>query len=204
MKVNDMKRLRKIMLLITVMILGLLVSDRVRASEKSATVQVSYSPEQIYAKIKLEVGVSEHGMLLDENQIIRNGIIVYDLHDEDTKSFQVVPDEGYEITKMIFNDGYQSMDLQNKLREDQFSITMSDKDASLYIEFGKKPDSDSNEGNKPDIDQHPDNGDSSINQGSSDGPQTGDKTQVGQVLTVMVGSILLLAILWKKRKDEEE
>lgn len=190
-----MERLKKFMLSTAVLMLGFVSVNNIYASERSSSVTVSYSPDNVYERVKLEVEVSGQGTLYDADQVIRNGIVTYEMQDEDTKSFTIKPDSGYEVTKLEYTNGYQTTDMRKDAENSNFSIKVKDKDASLIVRFDKKK-SDSSDQNKPEID----------NNGSLDNtsnPQTGDNTHIGLTVYVMVGALMLVLLLWKKEQEEE-
>lgn len=190
-----MERLKKFMLSTAVLMLGFVSVNNIYASERSSSVTVSYSPDNVYERVKLEVEVSGQGTLYDADQVIRNGIVTYEMQDEDTKSFTIKPDSGYEVTKLEYTNGYQTTDMRKDAENSNFSIKVKDKDASLVVRFDKKK-SDSSDQNKPEID----------NNGSLDNtsnPQTGDNTHIGLTVYVMVGALMLVLLLWKKEQEEE-
>lgn len=190
-----MERLKKFMLSTAVLMLGFVSVNNIYASERSSSVTVSYFPDNVYERVKLEVEVSGQGTLYDADQVIRNGIVTYEMQDEDTKSFTIKPDSGYEVTKLEYTNGYQTTDMRKDAENSNFSIKVKDKDASLIVRFDKKK-SDSSDQNKPEID----------NNGSLDNtsnPQTGDNTHIGLTVYVMVGALMLVLLLWKKEQEEE-
>lgn len=184
------------MLSIAVLMLGLLSVNRIYASEASSSVTVSYIPDTVYTKVKLEVEVSGQGTLYDADQAIRDGIITYEIQDKDIKNFMIYPDSGYELSKLEYNDGYQIIDMRKAVENDSLSITVKDKDASLVVGFDKKKNED-NEQNKPDID----NNDNTVNTGI---PQTGDSSHGALAVTIMFGALMFILLYWKKSRKEEE
>lgn len=190
-----MERLKKFMLSTAVLMLGFVSVNNIYASERSSSVTVSYSPDNVYERVKLEVEVSGQGTLYDADQVIRNGIVTYEMQDEDTKSFTIKPDSGYEVTQLEYTNGYQTTDMRKDAENSNFSIKVKDKDASLVVRFDKKK-SDSSDQNKPEIDSN-----GSLDNTSN--PQTGDNTHIGLTVYVMVGALLLVLLLWKKEREEE-
>lgn len=183
MKVISMKKFRKILLSTSIILLLLVSIGTIYAKDGSSNVTVSYTPSKVYSWVKLEVHISGKGTVFDQYQSIQEGSLLYDLQEKDTKEFKIIPAEGYELSKLEFNNGYQTLDLLKNMQGDMVNITVEDRNASLFIHFKKK----TSEGL----------------QGNMNGLPTGDETNILKSIFTLVSMFVLLLLLYRNTTKEE-
>lgn len=185
-----MKTLKKRIIIVAVILLFVLTVNTVYANESDSQVSVSYIPDKAYVSVLLTIKVEGNGAVMDKNQSIREGSLVYDLQEDDMKRFTIVADEGYRISKIEFNDGYTATSMLKSQSNQSIDIEMKDKDATLIVAFEKW---NAGSGNVNSIGKkYP-----------LKGPITGDNTRIGSTGAAMAGAFLIIILLLKKRKQEE-
>lgn len=185
-----MERNKRILKIAVCLLLTLMSLHSVYAKEESSSITVSYTPSKAYANVELQVQVEGKGTVFEENGMVRQGTVIYELQDEDIKGFRMQADEGYEVKLIEFYNGYSSSDLLKDMKDNAISITMKDRDATLLIRFEEKKSSNSGSTDK--------------NSQGNTIVSTGDSTRIGRMLIILAGASLVLIVLLKKKKDEEE
>lgn len=141
MRGDSMKRIRKICIIIVLLLYPVIKMPSVEAKDDSSNVPVFYTPIKVYKKVKLQVNVKGKGVLLDYQQPIREGQVVYELLEADSKSFTIKADTGYQVAEASYFDGYQKSDLLKRDNTQSITVKLTDKDANLTVTFTKvKPD----------------------------------------------------------------
>ena len=175
----------------TTLILTCVITIPIAANEGSANVNVSYTPGRAYAKVQLKLEVIGKGVVYDEDIAIQEGVLLYDMQEEDTKVLRVVPQYGYEISKVEFDDGYQVVDMINVMKEDKILVKLKDKSATLTIRFKEKKQKTVTPEKKPETNQ------TNMNKGT---PQTADVTSRGRITSSLIVAGFILVLLTYKRK----
>lgn len=109
----------------------------IEANQGSQEIRVTYSPYTIYQRIEFCVNISGKGSVKDEGSILREGMLVYQLQDKDQKTFYILPDAGFHIEQITLDNGYEKIDISNRIEGNKLDLTMKDKNARLHIEFKK-------------------------------------------------------------------
>lgn len=173
------------------------------AADTSRDITVSYMPDKAYQKVILSVEAAGKGSIADGDSLIREGTVLYELQEEDTKLFKILPDQGWQIEKAVLNDGYEETDILGKIKDSEVEIKVKDKNAGLTVVFQKIPKN--SEGSL--------SGSSSAGQknhstggGNIKGIKTGDQTNalVWLVILTVTGAALGQCILLKKRKKKQD
>lgn len=180
----------------TTLILICVITIPIAANEGSANVNVSYMPGRAYAKVQLKLKVIGKGVVYDEDIAIQEGVLLYDMQEEDTKAFRIVPQEGYEISKVEYDDGYQVVDMINAMKEDKILVKLKDKSATLTIRFKEKKQEAVTLEKKPETNQ------ADTNKGA---PQTADVTSRGRITSsLIVAGFILVLLAYKRKKTQED
>lgn len=193
-----MKTVKKIMIVFALLLLSIFSIYGVSASENASSVTVSYTSDKSYAYVKLQVDVEGNGEVLDMNQPIRNGSVIYDLLEGDAKTFTISPDQGYRIYRIEYFNGYTTVDLSSQLKDSSITILVEDQDALLTVTFKKEQ-----------SELVPDKEPSETGSESQGTPkdtqhivQTGDMTSKESILMLMGISLSLMMLVWKRKKDK--
>ena len=192
-----MKFLNKTMYTIfTTLLLICIITIPIVASEGKAHVNVSYTPGRAYAKVQLKLEVIGKGVVYDEDVAIQEGVLLYDMQEEDTKVLRILPQYGYEISKVEFDDGYQVVDMINAMKEDKILVKLKDKSATLTIHFKEKKQETVTPEKKPETNQ------TDTNKGT---PQTADVTSRGRITSsLIVAGFILVLLAYKRKKTQED
>lgn len=145
-----MKRIMTILLTASLLLAGTVVSSQaVKAEENSASIYVSYEPGTKADFHTLTLSVSGGGRVLDGTQIIRQGIITYDLPEGAQKTFRVEPYKGYRLQSARYEADGNSQDLKDEMQGKSLSIQMGKTNSSLAIVFEKISGQQENSDEKP-------------------------------------------------------
>ena len=201
-----MRRTVKLIIALALVLSPAMSVKNVIASERSSSVTVSYTPDKIYAFVKLKVEVEGRGEVRDMDQSIRSGSITFDMREGDAKKFEIRPDDGYIIGSVEYFDGYDKKNISSQLTNSMTDIIVRDRDAVLNVRFEKKKsNSETNSGTqKPVI---PENHKPNVNVTelvSSSKVQTDDVTNREMVLMLMGISFVLILIILKRRRDSSD
>lgn len=159
----------------------------VHASTISGDVPVSYTPQQI--EYKLDVDVRGQGQVIDGAQSIQNGVIQYTFTEVTEKDFEIRPDFGYHVKKiLLLYDNGRSEELKSQIMQNKLTIHVN-ASMRLIVEFEKVQD-------MPGLSGENDN------QGSS-GSITGDETDMRKRWLLLFGSGAALIILFLKEKEQK-
>lgn len=164
------------------------------AAERSQETKVSFTVSQ-EGKYELSVEASGNGEIRDGDKAIRNGIVEYQLSVGETKTFRIIPDEGYKIGSVIYEQPEVSrvMDLTEQALSGEIEIAMESTGGILRIEFVVDPSAggDSQE-------------DGTEGSGSGqDTAKTGDSTHVAGYAAAVAGAGAVLAYLYRRRKKAD-
>lgn len=209
-----MKLMKKsIYTIFTALLLISVITIPIAASEGKADVNVSYTPGRAYAKVQLKLEVVGKGIVYDEATPIHEGILLYDMQEEDTKAFRIIPQDGYEISKVEYDDGYQVVNMISGMKEDRILVKLKDKNATLTIHFEEKkqeiitpehkpePKPEPEQRPKPLPNNKPETNQIDMNKGT---PQTADVTSRGRLTSALIGAGFILVLLTYKRKKSKE
>lgn len=167
------------------------------AAERSQETKVYFTVSQ-EGKYELSVEASGNGEIRDGDKAIRNGIVEYQLSVGETKTFRIIPDEGYKIGRVIYEQPEVSrvLDLTEQALSGEIEIAMESTSGILRIEFV----ADSSAGGGS---QGAGTGGSGCGQ---DAAKTGDMVHVAGYAAVllMAGSVLIYLYSRKKREDGRE
>ena len=203
-----MKKIKSISVAAAVLLLSLFTVGTAMAGEGSAQTTASYTPGKAYAKVKLTVQAQGNGTVVDVNQNIRQGPMVYDMQEEDEKEFTAQPDTGYIISKIEFNDGDTVNNLLTDPKRQTVHVKMKDKDASLLVQFEQVKE-DIKEDTKQEVTTEKVTTTVTTTTTSKKEvreivPKTGDSFKAGGYIALMAAAIILLVLLIKKRNSENE
>lgn len=143
----------------------------------------------------LSVSVEGKGSIFDGKEVIRDQINKYHLENGTYKTFRIVPDEGYEISRVTLN----GKDITNLIINGEITVKSEDYEQVLVFYFTKTTDSDNE---KPGgVNKKPDN---SQTNSHPNRVETGDATRKMLYGLTLVASISVLVIVVKRKKDKEE
>lgn len=159
------------------------------AETGEAETKVSFTVSQD-GKYSLSVEASGNGVIRDGEKDIRDGIVEYQLSVGETKVFRIVPDEGYRIGSVIYEQPELSRteDLTQQALSGEIQIAMESTGAVLRVEF------------VPDTSSGGDGQESS----GADAARTGDTSRMLGYMAALAGAGLVLAYLSKKNKKEQQ
>ena len=110
------------------------------AAERSQETKVSFTVSQ-EGKYELSVEASGNGEIRDGTKTIRNGAVEYQLSVGETKTFRIMPDEGYKIGSVIYEQPEISriQDFTEQALTGEIEISMESTSGILRIEFVVDP-----------------------------------------------------------------
>ena len=133
-----MRKIMMILLTASLLFVGIGLCDQVvQAEERSTTIQVSYEPETSADFHTLTLSVSGGGRVLDGTQIIKEGVLTYDLQEGAEKTFLLEPYKGYRLRSVTYKGDGKSQDFTDKMRDQSLSVRMGRTDSSLSVVFEK-------------------------------------------------------------------
>lgn len=166
------------------------------AETGEAETKVSFTVSQD-GKYSLSVEASGNGEIRDGEKNIRNGIVEYQLSVGETKIFRIVPDEGYRIGSVIYEQPELSRteDLTQQALSGEIQISMESTGAVLRVEFVPDTSSGGGEGSQ---------GQTGAGGFGADAARTGDTSRTLGYMAALAGAGLVLAYLSKKNKKEQQ
>lgn len=160
------------------------------AAERSQETKVSFTVSQ-EGKYELSVEASGNGEIRDGTKTIRNGAVEYQLSVGETKTFRIMPDEGYKIGSVIYEQPEISriQDFTEQALTGEIEISMESTSGILRIEFVVDPSA----------------GGDSQGDGESgqDAAKTGDSTRVAGYAAAVIGAGAVLAYLYRRKKKAD-
>lgn len=192
-----MKKILKVFTgIIAVCSFSILTVLTVGAETGQAETQVSFTVSQ-EGKYELSVEASGNGVIQDGEKAIRNGAVEYQLSVGETKVFRIVPDNGYKIGRVIYEQPEISrvLDLTEQALSGEIEIAMESTKGVLRVEFVLDPSAGGDT-----------QGENSQGQtgGSGTGVKTGDTARIGGYVTVLAAAGTVLVYLLKKKKKEQQ
>lgn len=164
-----------------------------QATAGQAETKVSFTVSQ-KGKYELSVEASGNGEIRDGSKSIRNGAVEYQLSVGETKTFRIIPDEGYKIGRVIYEQPEVSkvLDLTEQALSGEIEIAMESTSGILRIQFVADPSIGG------------DTQDSGSEGGiGTDTVKTGDSFYMAGYVAALIGAGVVVVYLYRKKKSAD-
>lgn len=171
------------------------------AAEKSQETEVRFTVSQD-GRYELSVEAAGNGEIRDGEKSIRNGAVEYQLSVGETKTFRIVPDEGYRIGSVIYEQPEISriQDFTEQALAGEIEIVMESTGGILRIEFVVDPSgSGGTQGGSGGTSQDSGSGGSA----GADAAQTGDTAGAAGYAAAVIGAGAVVIYLYRKKKRSD-
>lgn len=170
-----MKKIMLMLLTACLLFTGVWLNTHVvQAGENRTSIQVRYEPGTKKVFHTLTLSVSGGGRVMDGSQIIKEGILTYELQEGAEKTFLVEPYQGYRLKSAEYKADGKIQDMKSKIQDSKLTIRMGKSDSSLNIVFEQ-------------ISAHP--------------VKTGDSSDIAKYLLLMLAAIAACAGICIVRKN---
>lgn len=131
-----MKRIMMMLLTACLLFAGVwLNTDVVQAGENRTSIQVKYEPGAKKVFHTLTLSVSGGGHVMDGSQIIKEGILTYELQEGEEKTFLLEPYQGYRLKSAEYEADRKIQDIKSKMQDSRVTIHMGNADSVLNVVF---------------------------------------------------------------------